>query len=143
MNFFIGSIRMTVTLLRITNFRNLAAVELSPGRQGFNLICGSNGSGKTSLLEAIYYLGLGRSFRTSTNTRLIRHSSDQFSLYAQLMSKSERVLSIGMQRHIQGASALRIDDNDVVSIAELASFLPILMLNHASPILLSIHPIPF
>ena len=57
---------MPITSLHITDFRNLEDVELAPCAQGLNIITGDNGSGKTSLLEAIHYLGHGRSFRTST-----------------------------------------------------------------------------
>jgi DNA replication and repair protein RecF len=47
-----------------------AELHLHPGH---NLIWGGNGSGKTSLLEAIFLLGRGRSFRTRNSERLIRH----------------------------------------------------------------------
>ena len=57
---------MAITSLRIADFRNLAAVEIVPCQYGLNVIYGNNGSGKTSLLEAIHYLGLGRSFRSAT-----------------------------------------------------------------------------
>ena len=80
---------MPITLLRVTDFRNLASVELDPFEKGLNVICGDNGSGKTNLLEAIYYLGLGRSFRSSVSSRLIRQDKDKFSLFAQLVSDSQ------------------------------------------------------
>ncbi|HFB66821.1 MAG TPA: DNA replication and repair protein RecF, partial [Aeromonadales bacterium] len=46
---------MRLTQLQIKNFRNLEDTQLTPV-QGVNLISGDNASGKTSLLEAIYYL---------------------------------------------------------------------------------------
>ncbi|MGL5286889.1 MAG: AAA family ATPase, partial [Aeromonas sp.] len=54
---------MTLHKLQVSQFRNIeqASLELSPG---LNVLVGRNGSGKTSVLEAIHYLGLGRSFRT-------------------------------------------------------------------------------
>ena len=50
--------------LQVDNFRCLQQVELEPA-PGINLITGENASGKTSLLEAIFVLGRGRSFRTA------------------------------------------------------------------------------
>jgi DNA replication and repair protein RecF len=47
-------------------------LELSPS-PGTNLFSGSNGQGKTNLLESIYLLGYGKSFRTSTPKDCIRH----------------------------------------------------------------------
>ena len=54
---------MTIELLRLTDFRNFRDAEIRPG-PGVNLITGPNGSGKTSLIEAVGFLSNGRSFRT-------------------------------------------------------------------------------
>ena len=123
---------MAIRALRIADFRNLATAELVPHAQGLNIICGNNGSGKTSLLEAIYYLGLGRSFRSSTSSRLVRHSTDKFSLYAQVISDGQRHVPVGMERDLNGAMRLRIAEKDVSSMTELATFLPIRMINSQS-----------
>src|SRR5690606_6625847 len=44
----------------------------------FNLVHGANASGKTSLLEAVAYLGRGKSFRGAANDRLVRHGTREF-----------------------------------------------------------------
>jgi DNA replication and repair protein RecF len=54
---------MALRRLQVTDFRCLQAVDL-PLDPEFTLISGANASGKTSVLEAIYMLGRGRSFRT-------------------------------------------------------------------------------
>ncbi len=51
-------------------FRNLSSVLVDFNRD-LNIILGANGQGKTNLLEAIYYLGTGRSHRTSVTGELI------------------------------------------------------------------------
>lgn len=53
---------MAISRLIVEKFRNLNAVDLEFDH-GFNFLVGNNGSGKTSLLEAIFYLGHGRSFQ--------------------------------------------------------------------------------
>lgn len=123
---------MTIKTLRINNFRNLCAVQIHPVSLGLNVICGDNGAGKTSVLEAIFYLSTGKSFRTSTNARLIQHDSSDLSLYSQLLIDDQRLVSIGMFRDLSGQTRLRIDESDAKSMAELARFLPIRLINSQS-----------
>jgi DNA replication and repair protein RecF len=66
---------MLIRSLTIRNLRGYAALdlELGPGPQ---LVWGPNAAGKTTLLEAVVLLGLGRSHRTTTDSELIRWGAD-------------------------------------------------------------------
>lgn len=66
---------MLLTGIRLEQYRNLAVAELRPSTQ-MTLLYGLNGQGKTNLLEAIYLLGTGRSFRSVKTPDLIRHGTD-------------------------------------------------------------------
>ena len=123
---------MPITALRITDFRNLSSAELLPCVQGLNIISGDNGSGKTSLLEAIHYLGAGRSFRCSVASQLIKQHTEKFSIFSQLVSENEHQLPIGIERNINGSVSLRIAEKDTRSITELAQILPIRLINSQS-----------
>ena len=68
---------MSVAELRLQDLRCLQSAELQLDAR-LNLISGDNGSGKTSLLEAIYLLGRGRSFRTRHTEQLIRRAARRF-----------------------------------------------------------------
>ena len=60
----------------------LERAELQLHHNGHNLFCGGNGSGrKTSLLEAIFLLGRGRSFRTRSSERLIRYGRERLVVF--------------------------------------------------------------
>lgn len=121
--------------LNIHNFRNLQAAQLEP-TQGLNYIQGKNGSGKTSLLEAIYYLSLARSFRGTIAPRVIHYEADKLSLFAQVSSENSQTHAIGLERHHNGELKLRVSGQDVHSIAELAHFLPVqLMDSHCHALL--------
>jgi DNA replication and repair protein RecF len=74
---------MALITLQTEHFRNLAAkpVTFSPA---FNLIYGANGGGKTSLLEAIGYLGIGRSFRVSRHQAVVQHLQQRFTVFGGL-----------------------------------------------------------
>ncbi len=77
---------MSLTRLLIRDFRNIetADLALSPG---FNFLVGANGSGKTSVLEAIYTLGHGRAFRSLQIGRVIRHEQEAFVLHGRLQGE--------------------------------------------------------
>lgn len=121
---------MPINVLRIKQFRNLNEIEFSPVVRGLNLITGNNGSGKTSLLEAIHYLGHGRSFRTANANRLINHLSDKFSIYSQLLSE-DRDVSVGAERSKAGEKVQRLAEQNA-SISDLASLLPLRIINSQS-----------
>ncbi|WP_085013830.1 DNA replication/repair protein RecF [Cronobacter sakazakii] len=113
---------MSLTRLLIKDFRNIenADLALSPG---FNFLVGANGSGKTSVLEAIYTLGHGRAFRSLQIGRVIRHEQDAFILHGRLQG-DEREVSVGLTKDRNGDSTVRIDGSDGHKVAELAQLIP-------------------
>lgn len=101
---------LTVTDLRCIEHAHLI---LHPEH---NLIWGSNGSGKTSLLEALFLLGRGRSFRTRTSQRLIRHGSEELVVFGRLDNST----ALGVRvRQDEGTSA-RVGGAAMRSLAELS-----------------------
>jgi DNA replication and repair protein RecF len=58
--------------LWLTDFRNYASAELVPAVTGLTVITGSNGEGKTNLLEAVGYLASLKSFRGAPAEALVR-----------------------------------------------------------------------
>jgi DNA replication and repair protein RecF len=126
---------MSLALLEIKNLRNLEQVKIEPSPR-FNLLYGDNGSGKTSLLEAIHYLALGRSFRTRLHSRLTQHKNDSFSLFAHIQEEG-RLLPVGIQRHLNGAGQVRINQENASSLIEVTKALPIRLLYSESRLLLT------
>ncbi len=66
---------MQLNEIRLRNFRNYEELQLSFD-PGVNLIVGQNAQGKTNLLEAIGYLGSGRSFRAQKTAEMVRFGED-------------------------------------------------------------------
>ncbi|ABE53300.1 DNA replication and repair protein RecF [Shewanella denitrificans OS217] len=114
---------MSLQRISIESFRNIAAANLLPS-EGLNLIYGHNGSGKTSVLEAIYFLGMGRSFRSHLSQRVIRHDEDKLTLFAQL-SHHNGESKVGLRRHRNGEIEVKIDGDRVKRLSTLAETLPI------------------
>jgi len=130
---------MLFTLLEIDNFRNLHQVTLECG-PGLNLIVGANASGKTSLLEAMYFLGRLRSFRTTQVRELIRNDAERFRIRAKIAAAVDaRRIPLGIERDAHVLTA-RIDGAPARSLAELALQVPVLLLNPASHRLLEDGP---
>ncbi len=116
-----------ITRLSLLNFRNIASsqVKLSPY---VNIVHGENGSGKTSLLEAIGYLAHGRSFRTHKYKHLIRSESPAFTLFGEIEEEGS-LSAIGVERSLSGNSKIKADGKIINSSALLANILPVLVLN--------------
>jgi DNA replication and repair protein RecF len=113
---------MTLGRLQVTDFRCLQSVQLELDPQ-FTLISGPNASGKTSLLEAMYVLGRGRSFRTRRLEHLIRHGVERFVVFGEVDTANRRV-PMGVEGSRAGIRA-QIDGDKPSSLAELALQLPV------------------
>lgn len=112
--------------ITIQNLRNLSSVDIAPG-PNINLFCGPNGSGKTSFLEAIYLLALGRSFRTRLTSRLIEHEQAQFQLHAKILILTGET-PVGLAKQRNGQTTIKIAGNTATSIVQLAGLLPVQLL---------------
>lgn len=118
---------MTLSRLEIANIRNLQSVSLLPHPQ-LNLFVGPNGSGKTSVLEALHLLGLGRSFRSGRVRRLINDEASQCTVFAAFAEGG----SAGIQRSSNGESEFRLDGRSNINLADIAHRLPLSLLDPAS-----------
>src|ERR1035438_9479251 len=67
----------SLRVLELVDFRLFGAATFKPEREGTTVITGSNGTGKTSVLEALVYLGTQRSFRSVPRDALVRTGVDR------------------------------------------------------------------
>ncbi|WJW75510.1 DNA replication/repair protein RecF [Thiohalobacter sp. IOR34] len=125
---------MAVDSLSLRHFRNLegAQLDFSPG---FNLITGANGAGKTSLLEALFYLGRARSFRTRQAGQLIQAGQAAFLILGRLSQPDSGSLPVGIEYGRQG-QRIRLGGRPLQQVAELVERLPLQLLNQDSHLLI-------
>jgi DNA replication and repair protein RecF len=111
-----------LTAIEIENFRCIrsARLELDPRATG---IVGENGSGKTSLLEAIYFLAHGRSFRTSQREKLLPPQAEFLRVVGRVETARGSLVA-GIEYSGQGTRA-NLAGQGVSGIAEIAEILPV------------------
>jgi len=113
---------MSLSSLRAENVRCLKKVALEPAET--NLIFGENASGKTSLLEAIFILGRGRSFRTVNREAIITDGEKEL-MVAGALRDGEREIRLGISQQLDQPPKIRVDGKDESSPAALARCLPV------------------
>lgn len=115
---------MRLDKIQIAEFRNLKSVDLAPSSE-LTVITGKNGSGKSSLMEAIFYLGFGRSFRTNKHKVVINHEADNFSVFALCSDSQGKQLKLGLNRNRQDEFVCSINGERSSRLTDLVSLLPI------------------
>lgn len=128
---------LNLTLHQVRNIQE-QKLEFSPK---INLLYGCNGSGKTSILEAIYLLGMGRSFRTTQVNHVISRNAEAFFVEGQIqVSYSNHPLSLRMQKTRTRKTEYFLSQTPAQSLAELAQHLPVQLLNLEGYQLLAAEP---
>lgn len=108
-----------ISQLQVINLRNLEQIKtILHGNN--NIIFGDNGSGKTSLLESIYLLTTGHSFRSRETSNLISFTQDALSVKAKLTDG--QILSV--IKHKKNGTLAQINDIKCHNSSSLARFLP-------------------
>ncbi|HHE74210.1 MAG TPA: DNA replication and repair protein RecF [Desulfobacteraceae bacterium] len=121
---------MKINHIQIENVRIIRNMELEPC-SGLNFIYGDNGAGKTSVLEAVFLLGQGKSFRHSEAGPLITKGQKRAQVVADLQSDSGTFSKLGIQRSNQQFIA-RHAGKDVSKRSKLFRLLPLQLITPQS-----------
>jgi DNA replication and repair protein RecF len=122
---------MLLKELSITNLRNLKTMNLQ-FHPKINVLCGANGSGKTSILESIYFLATGRSFRTSKANNLINFNHKFMAINAKYTDQH-------LRQEIK-ISVIKASDEDkvgkiggaIANTAQIATLIPTQIINDST-----------
>jgi len=112
--------------LHVSQLRNIRQATLSMSK--CNVIIGANGSGKTSLLEAIFLLSRGKSFRHHQPKRYIQHHQPTATVHASLSDGS----TLAIQKNTDASTLLRLNHNTVYNQSILTEQLPTLLIDPSS-----------
>lgn len=117
---------MKLASVSIENCRKIetANLDLSPS---INLIIGKNGSGKTSIVEALSILSSGRSFQTRSISEVIKSGREKLLITAKL-EVDGTISHVGIEKHPH-ETRIRINKKNIRSQAELSQYIPVTIIH--------------
>ena len=110
----------------IENFRRIEGAELTFDPRGTGIL-GANASGKTSLLEAVFFLGQGRSFRSTERNKLLGPAASFFRVVGEVATPRGQI-TVGSE-YSNGRTATKLAGESISSIAEVAEILPLQLID--------------
>ncbi len=117
---------MIVKNIELNNFRSYSNIKVDFS-SGINLFHGENGTGKTNILEAIYYLAMLKSFRISDDTVLIKQDAHATKIEAEISN-------MGLDKNIKleldtenKRKTLTVNDNKLKRNSEIMGVLPVVL----------------
>ncbi|MBZ0072957.1 MAG: DNA replication/repair protein RecF [Gammaproteobacteria bacterium] len=125
---------MALLTVAVRDFRNIASADLAFSPQ-LNLITGANGAGKTSLLEALYFLGRGQSFRANQPATLIREGAETLLVRGTVSDTQGGTVAVGLQRDRRGLR-VRMGGQPLRQLTQLVALCPFQILSPDSHLLL-------
>jgi DNA replication and repair protein RecF len=114
---------VSVRHLELADFRIFRTVSLDLEPEGTTVITGSNGTGKTSVLEALAYLGTRRSFRSAPPEAMVRTGAESAVVRAELDGRDSPTL-VEAEISLAGRSRTRVNRKSVSGRRELGAAAP-------------------
>lgn len=116
---------MYVERMTLKNFRNYTHADLT-FHERVNIIIGDNAQGKTNLVEALYTLGFGKSFRTSQDKELIKLDTDFTHVSGNIYQKNRKV-QIDYKYNIQQKKEIKVNDLPLKKLGDLLGTLNVVI----------------
>lgn len=114
---------LTICQIKVTDLRCHEQISWICS-EGLNLLIGANGIGKTSLLESVYLMAHGRSFRQARDPFLVRRGEERFLIQGQWHRFGPMSLSVAGRR---GKTSIRLQGCDVQRRKDVSESFPVLV----------------
>mgnify|MGYP005798730841 FL=1 len=116
---------MQISSLKLLNFRNYETLELKFSNK-VNLIYGKNGMGKTNIIEAIYMLGLTKTFRSNNDDIVIKKGKNiakiEGTIKDNIFNNYKIIISNAGKR-------IKIDNNKIAKVSDYITKVNIILFN--------------
>lgn len=113
---------MLIQSIRLNNFKNHAFRQFDFSPQ-INCFVGNNGVGKTNILDALYYLSVGKSFLGNTDQNNILQGEEFFNIEA-VVADDEKENIIKVQQPLNSKKIIKKNDKSYERLADHIGFLP-------------------
>ncbi|RMI01703.1 MAG: DNA replication/repair protein RecF [Calditrichaeota bacterium] len=119
---------MQLLRLSLLNFRNYkdATIDFS---DGIHVLYGENGAGKTSIIEAIHYLALTKSFRTTVDRHLILHQEEMFRIQGEFRTGQGQPLTTALAYAVDRGKQLTVNGQKIARFSEYIGEVPVVLLH--------------
>jgi len=102
---------LKINKIQLRNFRNLKKIVYEPSA-GLNVLVGNNAQGKTNLLESIFVLATGNSFRIAVDGNLVNYDADGYSIVSNYII-SERLFEASLTYQVNGVKRTLINNKKI------------------------------
>lgn len=126
---------MQFTKIDLQHVRIIESAQLET-TAGINLLYGSNGSGKTSVLEAIHVLSRGKSFRSPRIQELIQRGKSELMVLAEAKAENQQEIKTGLRRENK-QTHIKFQGETVHSSSQQALNIPVFLQTTESHVLLT------
>ncbi len=120
---------MTLNSIRLKNFRIHKKTDLDFSGK-LNYIVGGNGEGKTSILEAVYYLCTTKSFSAKTDSEVVRFGEDEFEIFGEFADLTRNKVKVSYSLEDNKKSYLQNNKN-ISRSSEVIGRFPVVVLTPA------------
>lgn len=129
---------MHLELLQVNHVRNLENQKIFPG-PGLNQIAGKNASGKTAILESIFILSRGKSFRTPRLQDVMQNGAENLHVSARLNVEKQGQVHTGIEKG-KNESQIRYDGTRINALSEQTRKVPVSLVTQDSHLFITSGP---
>lgn len=119
---------MFLERISILNFKNIAQAELNLDKR-INCFVGENGTGKTNLLDAVYYLSLSKSSLTMTDNQCLMHGADFFMLEGDYRTDAARSEKIVCSFRPSGGKSIKRSGKEYERLSDHIGVIPVVIVS--------------
>lgn len=128
--------QMYLKKISITNFKNISEAQINFSPK-INCITGINGSGKTNLLDAVYYLSMTKSFFSGLDQYTIKYDCDMATLHAEYLREDGTEETISLSLDLNGEKHIKRNSKSYTRFSDHIGLIPVVMVSPADTSLIN------